>query len=513
MRQIREILRQKWALGRSHRAVAQSLGVGLGTISQRRQRGLRAAGLDWAQVQALTDEALEGRLYGRPEVAGQRQRPAPDCAWIHAERRRPGVTLELLHLEYLEQHPDGYRYTQFCELYRALARAPAPVDAPGPPRRREVLRRLRRPEAAAHRPDHRRGHRGRALRRRARRLELHLRRGDAHPAGARLDRQPHARLRLLRRRHRPPSCPTSSRAASSCPAATSPGSSAPTRSSPSTTAPPSCRPGPAKPRDKAKVEVGVQVAERWILARLRHETFFSLGGPQRPHRRAARRPQRAGPCACTAPAAASSSSGSTSPRCGRCPPSPSSTASGRCARVNIDYHVELDRHYYSVPYALVHEVVDARRQRHDRRALPSRPARRRSSRAMTRRGRHTTAPRPHAQGPPAPSRVDARRASSSWARDHRRRRPPRSSRRSSPTARIPSRATAPASGSCASAAATAPPGSRPPVPGALAVGARSYRHVDSILKHGLDRLPPPEPAEPLPLAPVHEHVRGRDYYQ
>jgi transposase len=56
--------------------------------------------------------------YGRPEVAGQRQRPAPDCAWIHAERRRPGVTLELLHLEYLERYPDGYRYTRFCDLYR-----------------------------------------------------------------------------------------------------------------------------------------------------------------------------------------------------------------------------------------------------------------------------------------------------------------------------------------------------------------------------------------------------------
>ena len=61
---------------------------------------------------------MEGRLYGRPEVAGQRQRPAPDCAWIHAERRRPGVTLELLHLEYLERYPDGYRYTRFCDLYR-----------------------------------------------------------------------------------------------------------------------------------------------------------------------------------------------------------------------------------------------------------------------------------------------------------------------------------------------------------------------------------------------------------
>ena len=117
MRQIREILRQKWALGLSHRAVAQSLGVGLGTISSVVTRA-QGAGLDWPQVQPLSDDALEGRLYGRPEVAGQRQRPAPDCAWIHAERRRPGVTLELLHLEYLERYPDGYRYTRFCDLYR-----------------------------------------------------------------------------------------------------------------------------------------------------------------------------------------------------------------------------------------------------------------------------------------------------------------------------------------------------------------------------------------------------------
>ena len=94
MRQIREIIRQKWALGLSHRAVARSLRVGLGTISSVTSRA-HAAGLDWAQVQTLADEALESRLYGRPDIAGQRQRPVPDCAWIHAERRRPGVTLEL----------------------------------------------------------------------------------------------------------------------------------------------------------------------------------------------------------------------------------------------------------------------------------------------------------------------------------------------------------------------------------------------------------------------------------
>jgi transposase len=117
MRHTREILRQKFTLSRSHRAIAQSLGISSGAVGATALRA-RGAGLDWPQVQALTDDALEARLYGRPEVAGGRQRPLPDCAYLHAERRKPGVTLELLHLEYLEQHPDGYRYTRFCDLYR-----------------------------------------------------------------------------------------------------------------------------------------------------------------------------------------------------------------------------------------------------------------------------------------------------------------------------------------------------------------------------------------------------------
>jgi hypothetical protein len=75
MRQIRKILRQKWALGLSHRAVAQSLKVGMGTISSVVARA-QGAGLHWPQVQPLSDDVLESRLYGRPEVAGQRERPA-----------------------------------------------------------------------------------------------------------------------------------------------------------------------------------------------------------------------------------------------------------------------------------------------------------------------------------------------------------------------------------------------------------------------------------------------------
>jgi transposase len=116
MRKIREILRQKWALGRTHREVAQSLSIGLGTVSGVERRA-RAAGLSWTDVEGLADEALETRLYP-PGPPGKGPRAWPDCGYLHVERRKPGVTLELLHLEYLEQHPDGYRYTQFCEIYR-----------------------------------------------------------------------------------------------------------------------------------------------------------------------------------------------------------------------------------------------------------------------------------------------------------------------------------------------------------------------------------------------------------
>jgi transposase len=68
-------------------------------------------------VQKLDDAALEALLYTRNEK-GADLRAAPDPMYIHTERKKPGVTLELLHLEYLEKNPNGYRYTQFCELYR-----------------------------------------------------------------------------------------------------------------------------------------------------------------------------------------------------------------------------------------------------------------------------------------------------------------------------------------------------------------------------------------------------------
>src|SRR5262245_23981749 len=108
--------------GRWRRASGISCGA-VGTTVLR----ARAAGLDWAQVATLSDDALHARVYG-PMTPPTRHRAVPNCAYLHGERRKL-VTLELLHLEYLEQHPDRYRYTQFCEFYRRwLQRSTTPAS-------------------------------------------------------------------------------------------------------------------------------------------------------------------------------------------------------------------------------------------------------------------------------------------------------------------------------------------------------------------------------------------------
>src|SRR5580704_15832732 len=116
MRHLREIFRQKYELKRSHRAVARSLGLSPGAVAGAMSRASHV-GLDWAQIQALSDEAVEEKLYGPRGGKRDGRAALPDPAYLHVELRRPGVTLQLLHLEYLEQHPNGYRYTSFCAHY------------------------------------------------------------------------------------------------------------------------------------------------------------------------------------------------------------------------------------------------------------------------------------------------------------------------------------------------------------------------------------------------------------
>lgn len=127
MRKTREILRLKWELGLSNREAARSVGVSAGTIDNVLSRAAQGGLSGWTAVEVLSEEELEAKLYQRPQVPiPSESRTEPDCAWIHRERRRPGVTLELLHHEYIEQHPNGLRYSAFCERYRAFLKRRQP---------------------------------------------------------------------------------------------------------------------------------------------------------------------------------------------------------------------------------------------------------------------------------------------------------------------------------------------------------------------------------------------------
>ena len=125
MRRLRELLRLKHDAGLSHRAIAQACAVGLGTVTTYLQR-VAAAGLSWPLPDDMDDAALEARVFARPAVRSARDRVVPDWSQLHQELKKPGVTLSLLWLEYRARHPAGYGYSQFCERYRRWARALKP---------------------------------------------------------------------------------------------------------------------------------------------------------------------------------------------------------------------------------------------------------------------------------------------------------------------------------------------------------------------------------------------------
>jgi transposase len=255
--------------------VAQSVGVSVGAVGATLRRA-RDAGLTWGKVAELADDArLEARLYPRPPGAG-RPRPLPDCVYLHTERRKPGVTLELLHLEYLEQHRDGYRYTQFCEIYRQWLQ-----------RRRLTRRQVHRAgekgfvDYAGKTPGLIDPATGEWLP-----VELFVMALGASSytyAEATATQQlpdwiaSHTRAFAYYGGVPRAVVPDQLKSAVTIPCRYEPGihrTYAELAAHYGTTILPA---RPAKPRDKAVAEVAVQVAERWIVARLRHETFYTLG--------------------------------------------------------------------------------------------------------------------------------------------------------------------------------------------------------------------------------------------
>ncbi len=121
MRRIKDVLRLKLDALLSHEQIAGSLGISKGVVAK--YVGLAAAaGLTWAEVQACDEITLERRLLANPQRA--RVHVQPDYGRAHQELRRKGMTLMLLWEEYRADHADGhtYRYSQYCDNYRRFAK-------------------------------------------------------------------------------------------------------------------------------------------------------------------------------------------------------------------------------------------------------------------------------------------------------------------------------------------------------------------------------------------------------
>jgi transposase len=117
MRQVREVLRLKHVAGHSERRIAAAIGISRYTVAEYLRRAA-VVGITWPVPAELNDESVETRLFSPPFAAQENPRPQPDWPRLHAELRRPGVTLLLLWEEYRAWQPEGYGYSRFCDLYR-----------------------------------------------------------------------------------------------------------------------------------------------------------------------------------------------------------------------------------------------------------------------------------------------------------------------------------------------------------------------------------------------------------
>lgn len=358
MSKVREILRLRWSLERSVRESARAAGVSVGVVSNTERRAKRA-GLDWATVEGLDDAQLEKRLYGGPKHARGPTRVLPDPVWMHAELRRTGVTLELLHLECLREHPEGYRYTAFCDAYRVWLQ-----------RRGLVMRQQHKAgdktfvDYSGKKPSVVDAATGEVTE-----MELFVAvLGASNLTCAEATRTQtmgdfvasHVRAFEYFQGVTQVVVPDQLRSAVRVPCRYEPtvtrtyaelGRHYGTAIVPAR---------PAKPRDKAKVEVAVQVAQRWILARLRNETFFSL---EVLNERIAElleelnaRPMKKLGGVSRVELFERVERGALMPL----PAERFEVSEWRWATVNVDYHVALFEHFYSVPYTLVREEVEAR---------------------------------------------------------------------------------------------------------------------------------------------------------
>lgn len=324
-------------------------------------RRAAAAGLSWPLDEGFSDAVLEAALYKAAGTkTGHRRAHEPDWAQVHRELKRKHVTLQILWDEYISRYPDGYRYSRYCDLYRGWAlKLPVTmrqehaagdklfVDYAGDTVT-VVIDRLSGKTRQAHLfvavlgasslsfaqarwtetlPDW---------------IECHVQALEFFGGAPALLVPDNAKVAIIKACHFDPQVNRTY-----CAMATHYGSAVlPTRS--------------RRPRDKAKVEAAVRIVERWLLGRLRHRVFYSLAEVNAAimellrdlnDKRVLRRV------------------GVTRRQLFEDLDRPALRplhveryvfAEWRIRCAGLDYHVEIERHYYSVPYRFAREQVEAR---------------------------------------------------------------------------------------------------------------------------------------------------------
>ncbi|MHB8742703.1 MAG: IS21 family transposase [Sulfuricaulis sp.] len=354
MRKIREVLRLK-AERLSDRQIAAAIGSARSTVQECIRR-CREAGLVWPLPAELDEEALHAQMYCR-RVPLSRS-PAPDFAYLHAELKRPGVTRMLLWQEYKAAQPDGWQYSEFCDQYRRWLG-----------RQDVVLRHTHQPGDKLFVD-----YAGQTVPITDRLTGLVR---EAQIFVAVLGASNYAYADATWTQSVPDWLGSHVRALNCFGGVTA----AIVPDNLKSGVNKACRYEPAlnpeyqdfaehygvailparvrKPRDKAKVEGGVLIVERWILARLRNCTFFSLADLNqtiaallaelntRPF-------QRQDGCR------KSLFEATERPALRPLPAKPYEFATWKKAKVNLDYHVQIERAFYSVPYQLIGKTVDVR---------------------------------------------------------------------------------------------------------------------------------------------------------
>lgn len=505
MRKIKEVLRLKWACDQSERRIAKSCAISRSAIAETLRRA-RNAGLSWPIPDGMDDGKLEQLLFPPAIRMPSDQRPVPEMATVHQELKRKGVTLFLLWQEHKEQHPEGYQYSRFCDLYREwqgklsvsmrqthrageklfvdYAGPTLPIVDPGTGEIREAQVFVAVLGASNYTyteatwtqslPDWIGSH-VRAFRYFGGVPEIvvpdNLKSGITRPC--RYDPDLNPSYADLARHYSVAIIPARVR----------------------------------KPKDKAKVEGGVLLVERWIMAVLRHRTFFSLDEANAAINalltKLNERPFRKLP-GCRREAFEQLDKPALSPL----PATPYEYAEWKHARVGIDYHVEVDGHYYSVPYQLIKQQLDVRVTQSGIECFHR--SKRVAVHALSyQKGRHTTV---HGHMPAA------HQAHAEWT-------PERLIRWSrsigestaSMAQRIMDSRSHPQQGfrACLGLMRMGKEYGDERLESAcrraLMTGATSYKSIKSILETGLDQRPLPEP-QAASVSIAHDNIRGSNYF-